>query len=471
MQSDFYSLKGYPAAKKIAVFDTWHAPPHSETALEITQRILDDEKSVDFYDISAHLTANEELKVPSRQRVFRADNAIDRGFSLLRANKNTSLLRKMPVHIQRIECLDFQDITCIDQVKSLAIEEYRVGMSALSSLSYLLRTTDFDFTKVWHLLVELIRSGAEVYQYCSDTFLSNQYDAVVNFNGRFVNAAAISAASDKHGIPVYLHERGPTDSSFKLTDFWPHDLRSTRDAISKFWLRQMSVSCPSEMSDHARDILDSRIAGTSRGRMNRFVSQKIESNAAGSLDRFHLYLHSTEDEYYFVSKVRQPEWGVRQFDAVREVAARVPVGETLVVKLHPRYLELDIRQRKLWGELDEDSRILVLAPNQANVYDLIKRAIKVYTFGSSAGVEAVYLGKMVVTLFDSFYADCPSIRNAFSTKCLDKLVEAEWEVDPGNALPYFYAFENMAYKYKYFAAANAFGGSFCGVNLFEGYQL
>ena len=98
----------------------------------------------------------------------------------------------------------------IEDISSFNYENFKLGISALSSVSFLLQSDlrSIKYASIQHMIRETMHSGLGVYLSALKLLKQNKYEKVILFNGRFVNDAAIAAACERMGVPVEYHERG-----------------------------------------------------------------------------------------------------------------------------------------------------------------------------------------------------------------------------------------------------------------------
>lgn len=139
--------------------------------------------------------------------------------------------------------------------------------------------------------------------------------------------------------------------------------------------------------------------------LKNFLNSKINSKLFGwwLFDKipkepfFYFPLHFSKDY-----QISFRETFVDQIELIKKIAVSLPHGTKLVVKSHPHFLGSDYSYSGF--KKIKNNPGVILAHFNEDSLNLIEKSIGLITINSSAGYEAILLGKPVITFGDEFFS-------------------------------------------------------------------
>ncbi len=304
-------------------------------------------------------------------------------------------------HLGRGRKIKIKDIQNLDGF--FKGQGYAIGASLIDGTRRSLETASF-----YRSIVELFgKSYIKVARQLEELLVDEKVDKVIAFNGRRVHDHAILAATEKAQIPIEIYELGATNLHYDRYSHGTHDRQALQERMS----REFS-SAKSEDELRARSIATEWfLARQRRGPKgtNDFVAKQrlgmsFEKNS------------SVKDVTFFVSSLDElasigPEWESEfqsQENALKQLKGCIDEigGFRLIVREHPFMTYMERRSLKDWRSFLASlgpNVLVVQADSQMDTYKMIADSDLVVSYGSTAGIEAAFMGKPSLLLAPSFY--------------------------------------------------------------------
>ena len=279
----------------------------------------------------------------------------------------------------------------IDDLPAYQVDGARVGIATLSTVVTLTTVhpaRDYaeygsDFDSAWSTANVSAQIGRQV--------AALGYDEVYLFNGRHCYSRPFCDLLTDAGVRVMRYEQGATGNSYILSDKGVH-LTEARLAMIEATPFDAAAGHTFFESRLARSSGDAAVwsakfftAGQSVGRL----PSGVDGNRIVS------FFTSSADEFLFVSDTPSSGQFATQMEAVVAVAEQAAQrGVTLVLRMHPHLTYKHDSWRREW-DFDQlrAMGVLVVPPDDmVDTYALVRRSHCVFTFGSTVGLEAAYLG-------------------------------------------------------------------------------
>lgn len=294
-----------------------------------------------------------------------------------------------------------------------------------------------------------IESYAWVYDQISALVQERGITTLVVYNGRFTHDQAAAAAATAHGARVLYYDAGGLETGFDLTFATTHDWADLQHRMLRMWeewpdgdQEEIGRTWFLNRQDHKEPGLQAFVEFQQRGNLDGVPeAETLVAFFSSSPDEIaELDLNWSE---YFGS---QPQALAALADAVRATH-----GATLVVRTHPHM------RLKPEGDL-EDWRAAVAAAEPAAHYDaadpldsygLMERADVVFTYGSTSGVEASFLGKPVVVMGPSAYDLLGCVTRAQTVHEVRDLLQQPATHPSERALPYGLLMQRRGFNFDH----------------------
>ncbi len=443
-------------------------PHHAETELELIQLHLDKDDNV------YRFVCNGELPVCDtnvHHRLYSCFKCIDKqkiGQSLV-DGKETIIVNSIysSEHYKKAKEIVF-DFTDLKKFKEFRIDNFDIGYAVSSSIISELRDPSPDIEKNIQLFTNYFYSSLAIYFAALDHFAKFKPDVIYAFNGRVAHGKPILRAAQKTGIECRIHERGCDIFHYGITvNTTPHDIDNFTVQMEKLWEQADLI----EREKVGASFYEERIRGKEQAWVSFVKDQQSDLLPADwNKEKRNIAIFNTsEDEYESIG----PEWKNELYETQAEGIEKLlnsfadKTNFHFYLRIHPNLKGLDNRQIRDAYLLKKYPNLTIIdAESPVSTYTLMMEAEKTVTFGSSAGIEAVYWGKVSVLLGKSFYS---FIEGAYKPKTHEETVEMISSVlQPSGktgALKYGYYLKNFGYKFVHYKPTGLLSGTFKNVDL------
>lgn len=312
-----------------------------------------------------------------------------------------------------------------------------------------------------------VESYAWVYDQVSELIRRRGITTLVVFNGRFTHDQAAAAAAKAQGARVLYYDAGGLETGFDLTGASTHDWADLQNRMLRMW---------DEWPEHERVEIGqtwflNRRAHNQPG-LQAFVEFQERGNLAGvpEADILVAFFSSSPDEMaeldldwseYLGS---QPEALATLADAVRGMS-----GAELVVRTHP-HMRLkpqdDLVQWRAAVTAAEPTAHFDAA-DPLDSYELMTRADVIFTYGSTSGVEAAFVGRPVVVMGPSAYDLLGCATRARTSEEVRAALQQPMSFPSERALPYGLMMQRRGFNFENVTVTEQGTFTLCGTPLHD----
>lgn len=293
-----------------------------------------------------------------------------------------------------------------------------------------------------------VRSYAWVYDQVSELIRRRDLTTLVVYNGRFTHDQAAAAAAAAAGIKVLYFDAGGLDTGFDLTFAPTHDWVDLQRRMLELWAAwpetdrdEIGTSWFINRQEHREPGLHVFVELQERGHLADVPeSKKLVAFFSSSPDEI-----AELDLKWEELHGSQPGALAVLADAVREEP-----GAHLVVRTHPH-----MRLKPADDLHDWQAAVAAAEPaahydasDSVDSYALMRVADVVVTYGSTAGVEAAFLGKPVVVLGPAAYDLIGCATRASTPEQVRDAVLNPIAPDPRKALPYGLMMQRRGFNFE-----------------------
>lgn len=306
---------------------------------------------------------------------------------------------------------------------------------------------DHVWPKRW--IRQAMRSYAWVYDQTTALINEKALGTVVVYNGRFTHDQAVAAAAEALGVEVLYYDTGGYDTDFDLTDATTHDwahlqgrmLRmyavwpgGERDVIGASWFENRQSHADANNAVFVGEQKRGHLEGVPEAeQVVAFFSSSGDEIVELDLD-WEEYLHSQEN-------------------ALASLAAAVKSrpGTRLVVRTHPHMRLKPQRDLQEWMAAVEAAQPAAHFDPYSPIdsYALMREADIVFTYGSTSGVEAAFIGKPVVVMGPSAYDLLGCAQRATTAADIESLLDNPPSPSPQGAIPYGLMMQRRGFNYEH----------------------
>jgi hypothetical protein len=398
------------------------------------------------------------------------------------------------LEIMEYECLTSDQEEIVTQV----LEKFELGSKDMSSIKGLINIDGIDIfesalsTVYSNLRVSKIKLDEYVgylkndisialrsYYSALNHFERDQPDKVYIFNGRISRYRPYLRLAQKYGVETLVHEYpsyGFMDYSINY-ETYSHDRRAFSRQLYEVF-QQYPLSNQDKINS-GQAWYESRANRDIHGMEPVFVkNQEIEKLPDNWSDKnFNVVFYiSSEDEIAGVKEVLEGR-PCDQIDAIKIVANAIP-ELMMYVRLHPNLDGVDPEFTKELLGLDVVDNVKVIeAISKIDTYSMMRKSDLVISAGSTAGIEAAFIGKPVITVGSSQYEAFCATAQANTIGELINLVRDAVRKDfskyplemqrKEGACAYAFSIQHFGIKPIYLKAENFKEGSYVWMNMFR----
>jgi hypothetical protein len=305
---------------------------------------------------------------------------------------------------------------------------------------------DYVWPRRW--VENAMKSYAWAYDRTIALIKEHKLGTVVVYNGRFTHDRAVAAAAEHAGVKVLNYDTGGYDTAFDLTPAHTHDWAHLQDRMKSMY---------SNWGDDRDDIGSSWFTNRQTHK-DESLLLFVGAQTIGHLEQLPeaeqlvVFFSSSGDEIAELD-IDWADYLQSQEAALTALAAacRDRPGTKLVVRTHPhlRFKPAD----DLAGWLEAVARAAPDAHidphSPVDSYTLMKRADIVFTYGSTAGIEAAFMGKPVVVMGPSAYDELGCVQRIKTAPEIPNFLMNPPTPNPTNAIPFGLMMQRRGFNYEH----------------------
>lgn len=296
----------------------------------------------------------------------------------------------------------------IDDIKSLEYKGAKVGYGCLSAYITATRNINFLIDDVFRdYFDKLLKTGCYFAEFQLRMIDDIQPDRIQLFNGRFFETrAAVDFALQRHILLKCCEQQRILTNTFHKIFFhnaMPHDISANTKIINQTWEKEnMSLE---EKERYGQWFFESKQNHTYCGDIDYTILQeneKLPDNWDYSKKNYVIF-NSSEDENICISEEYDKGKVFKtQYEGISYIADLLKDRNDIIIylRIHPNLRNVKYKYHTdLLGLGGKYHNLFVIpADSDVSTYALMHKANKVITFGSTAGIEASYMGKPVIAL-------------------------------------------------------------------------
>lgn len=292
-------------------------------------------------------------------------------------------------------------------------------------------------------------SYAWVYDQVSELIRQRGITTLVVFNGRFTHDQAAAAAAEAQGVRVLYYDSGGLETGFDLTFASTHDWADLQHRMLRMW----DTWPEGEREEVGRRWFLNRQDHKEPG-LQAFVEFQERGNLSGvpQADILVAFFSSSPDEIaeldldwseYLGS---QPQALATLAEAVRETP-----GAQLVVRTHPHMRLKPQDDLVQWRAAVAAAQPTAHfdAADPLDSYKLMHTADVVFTYGSTSGVEAAFIGRPVMVMGPSAYDLLGCVTRARSAEEVRAGIQQPVALPSERALPYGLMMQRRGFNFEH----------------------
>lgn len=450
-----------------------------ETELDLIQQELDKGNKTYFLSCSALLPICEPNPDHQFEICATCCSRMKRGINLLSPKP---IIKKILSSVAKQDHLDFRKLKTefknAKELKEYSFDNFNIGFGVLSSLIDQTEDPEPDTTLHARKISSFMSTAFYVFRSVRRFITKNSIQKIYLFNGRHAYENAVISAAREEGIDFLTYEFGHDWNHYELNlNSLPHDREPKRKAVLDLWnnskeslwkkVKVGSMFYKNNMSGKPENYLaftDNQLKGA------------IPENWSDQFENIAIF-NSSEKEWEVTSDCRQTWFYPNQVVGIERILEDLSLRQhslRLYLRMHPNMIGTDNQYTKKIFSLEKKyAFFFVIAPeSKVCSYALIRKSQKVLSFGSTPGIEAVYLGIPSVLAAEMNYDHLGCTYNPSSHEHLVEILLSK--IKPKAKLgAYVFGYYQRKYglPYKYYRANGLFSGLFKGVNLANNEKL
>ncbi|HTW92748.1 MAG TPA: hypothetical protein VMH22_13735 [bacterium] len=464
---------------RVAVFSThvlW--TPHYETELDIMQEHLDAgdhvthvvcDRGLSTCDliVSHNVRRGLDPLLPDRDRCDACVRRRNNGARLLKGRvRRERIAAPSGVAKARLQS-GFVDK---DELRHYVVDGFDAGEAALSSVISFCRDPKPDMREHSQLVQRYLRSCDDLYSFTQDFIRRAHPDRVYVFNGRFAYTRAVLRACQANKTECFVHDRGHDIQHYAIYEnALPHDLEYVTSLIRSRWAAEPDIEKKAGIADA---FYSQRRRGEEQSWFSFVGEQKpglLPEGWNGAKRNVAIFC-SSEDEFEAAGQEWRNPLYSDQLEAIQRILADPRIAGNnevhLYLRVHPNLRNVDNPYTRALRGLSQHNLTVIQPDSPVSTYALMDSSTKVLSFGSTAGIEAVYWGKPSMLAGMSFYRSLGGNYVPKSQSELAEMLVSDLAPKPKEAaLVYGYYMGSYGRPHKYYQALGIRQGTFKGRDL------
>lgn len=445
----------------------------AEIELELMQRHLDAGDEVHAIVCNGNLGFCEINPLHKKLQCLYCESKHKKSFSLLSGQIQVHNLNSY--YTADVAALK-TDFANIDELKNYRYDtHFDIGYSIGSYLISEYRDPHLDITAYKNLIATLLKVSLQLYNATQHCLQQKAIEKVYVWNGRMPSMRPIIRAAASMNISFATYNVGHTANYFETFDnALIHDLSATANKIISYWNNSQLTAEQKIYAGSQFFIRRTQKALGDAAVNNRFIqnqdADKLPENWDNSKTNIAIF-NSSEDEMASISDEWKNHLYADQYDGLCRLLQSIETDERFsnhhfYLRIHPNLADVKNKDVDRIMNLQSAKLTIIPASSPVSTYRLIKESNKTVTFGSSAGIEAVFMEKPSILIGKCFYRNLPggTYQPASHQEFIEMLLQPLPALDKTAALMYGYFWSTFGTPLKYVTHEN-------GEWLFKGKKL
>lgn len=432
----------------------------AEIELELMQRHLDDGDEVHAIICNGNLSFCEinpgHKKLQCSYCMAKHKNM----FALPDGKIHTHHLKRFYRETEDISNLQ-TEFTSIEDLKNYKWDDhFDIGYSIGSYLISEFRDPHLDITPHLPLIKTLLQTSLHLYLAVQRFLTHHKMDKVYVWNGRMPTMRPVIRAAASKQINFATFNTGSSAVTFETFDnSLIHDLSATANKIIQYWNNSTASVEEKTAAGAAFFIRRTKKAPGDAEAVNRFIqnqeTEKLPDDWDPAKTNISIF-NSSEDEMASISDEWKNHLYHDQYDGLCRLIHSIESDQRFnnhhfYLRIHPNLSNINNADVKRITGLRSSKLTIIPGSSAVSTYFLIQQSDKVVTFGSSAGIEAVFMEKPSLLIGKCFYRNLPggTYQPASHDEFIELLLQPLKALDKTAALMYGYFWSTYGTPLKY----------------------
>ena len=344
-----------------------------------------------------------------------------------------------------------KNVTPIDRQIRSQLPQTRIDKMTFSSAATLTRIespqhVESDLFR--NQQTKLTEAASISYENAKKWITDNKLEAVIGFNGRMDATRAIFEACRDVGIRYVSHERGWFGDGLHIVpDGNCLSLRHLTELVAHYAEKPLTA----EQADQAAEFVMKRLSGGQTNEWRLYNLDRVETDWPDTRPGPKVLLIPSSSNEFIGHPERKGGWPEPAAAMSKLIQAYQGLDASFVLRAHPNWNEtvgkVDGKKiDKYYRQWAKDNGVLYIEPaSKASTQALMQQSDCVILANSSAGYEAGFLGKRVVSFTPSQYSGAQFVEIYDTPEAASKfnpMTTVDREKIVTGALRYVYAHKN-----------------------------
>jgi len=308
--------------------------------------------------------------------------------------------------IGRINSASFQTV---EDIRKYRIDNADIGLSALTSTVTFLHDPEPDLNTHKNILLRNVQTAAIVYYSIFNNLSTIKPDKFILYNGRYSPLRPALRAGLKLHIKTYVHERAGIKNKYSLyLNTYPHDLENQKRIIQ--FINSTSDIDFTEKRNIALSWYEERLKGVQQNWYSYISNQKpgkIPRDFPPDKIKIAFFINS-EDEFVAFEEWKNPFYR-NQNEGLERILNDLYLDKRFkfYLRIHPSLANVDNTQTKELRRIAQEFKPLIIIDPDSDIstYSLAQNCDIIISFGSTVGIEAMYLNTPSILMGRALYED------------------------------------------------------------------
>ena len=286
---------------------------------------------------------------------------------------------------------EFIDLKSLQKVKW---GDTSIGMAISSYLISLTKDSNPNLNHFQNLITNLGLTYFQIFQYLMGLNLNSSSNEIWIYNGRPFHERTVVEFARKNDIKLKYFEIG--GEGFNQERWILHE-ESPHDRLK----HQHSIRAHCQANPLNYPLIESWFKKHQSSSSKAYAIKTNFDISYNMSPSTFVFFSSSDDEVAAISDAWQSSWG-NQLNCVAELIKYFESHPelSLIIRVHPNQGNKSKQDKLRWKSISSEASNVKIYnfDSKVNSYDLLSKAIGVFTFGSTIGVEAAYLRKPAALL-------------------------------------------------------------------------
>ena len=286
---------------------------------------------------------------------------------------------------------EFTDLKSLQKVKW---NDTSIGMAISSYLISLTKDSNPNLNHFQNLITNLGLTYFQIFHYLLSLNLDSSCNEIWIYNGRPIHERTVVEFAKKNNIMLKYFEIGGEGFN---QERWILHKESPHDRLK----HQQSIDEHCHLNPINYDLIEKWFKSQQSSSSNSYLDESNFDISCNMLPNTFVFFSSSDDEVAAISDSWKSSWG-DQLNCVTELIKYFESHPelSLVIRVHPNQGNKSKQDKLRWKNLSSTARNIKIFnyDSKVNSYELLRKAIGVFTFGSTIGVEAAYFRKPAALL-------------------------------------------------------------------------